>query len=335
MIQFSLIIPVFNRPNELEELLESLTKQTFTDWFEVVVIEDGSSISSKTVVDAYVAKLNLSYYNKPNTGPGDSRNYGMRKAKGSYFLIFDSDCIIPPTYLSEVSTCLQVDYVDCFGGPDAAMDSFSVIQKAINYSMTSVMTTGGVRGNTKNTTSFQPRSFNMGLSKNAFNLSHGFGNIHPGEDPELIFRLWKMGFKTKLFTKAYVFHKRRIDFKKFYVQVNKFGKVRPILDLWHPEYVKKTFWFPTLFVAGFVLSILLLALSSFWLLAVYLIYFIALCMSALVKTKSIKIAGYVVLATFVQFYGYGIGYLQSTICFKIFKNDPKKVFPNLFFKLDD
>jgi glycosyltransferase involved in cell wall biosynthesis len=206
---FSLIIPVYNRPDEIEELLASLTIQTYKEEYEIVIIEDGSSITCSDVVFSYSEKLFISYYLKENTGPGDSRNYGMGRAKGEYFIILDSDCIIPPDYLLNVSKSLHVNYADCFGGPDAALDSFSDVQKAINFTMTSFLTTGGIRGKSEKIEKFQPRSFNMGLSKKAFEASGGFGDIHPGEDPDLSIRLWKQGYSTSLFRDCYVYHKRR------------------------------------------------------------------------------------------------------------------------------
>ena len=231
---FSIIIPVYNRPDEIKELLESLLVSDFKEKYEIVIVEDGSVITCKEEVEKYSNLLNVSYHYKENSGPGDSRNYGMKVAKGDYFIIFDSDCIIPKQYLSEVAKELSVNYVDCFGGSDAALDSFSDIQKAINFAMTSFLTTGGIRGGSEKLSKFQPRSFNMGISKKAFEASNGFGNIHPGEDPDLSIRLWKLGFETRLFPKAYVYHKRRIDWDKFSIQVTKFGKARPILDSWYP-----------------------------------------------------------------------------------------------------
>jgi glycosyltransferase involved in cell wall biosynthesis len=182
---FSLIIPVYNRPDEVAELLESLSQSNYKESFEIVIVEDGSSLKCEDVVQKYEGKLSISYYYKENSGPGDSRNYGMKIAKGEYFIIFDSDCIIPAGYLIEVDKALKENYVDCFGGPDRALDSFSNIQKAINFAMTSFLTTGGIRGGSEKIDKFQPRSFNMGLSRQAFEASKGFGNIHPGEDPDL------------------------------------------------------------------------------------------------------------------------------------------------------
>jgi glycosyltransferase involved in cell wall biosynthesis len=189
---FSIIIPVYNRPDEINELLESLVQSSYKINFEIVIVEDGSTITCEDVVQKFSDKLSISYYFKPNSGPGDSRNYGMKKAKGDYFIIFDSDCIIPNQYLSEVEKQLKSNYVDSFGGPDKALESFSNIQKAINFAMTSFLTTGGIRGGSEKIDKFQPRSFNMGISKKAFEASKGFSNIHPGEDPDLSIRLWKL-----------------------------------------------------------------------------------------------------------------------------------------------
>ena len=329
---FSIIIPVYNRPDEIRELLESLTVSDYKKEYEIVIIEDGSTNVCKNEVTEFSNKLNISYHFKQNSGPGDSRNYGMKVAKGNYFIIFDSDCIIPRHYLSEVEHELTANYVDCFGGSDAALDTFSDIQKAINFAMTSFLTTGGIRGGSEKLTKFQPRSFNMGISKTAFEDSHGFGNIHPGEDPDLSIRLWKMGYKTRLFAKAFVYHKRRIDWDKFSIQVNKFGKARPILNSWYPEYSKLTFFFPSVFIVGFLISILFL-LFSIWLpILCYALYFCAIFVFSSLQNNSIKIGLLSIIAVAKQFFGYGIGFLESYLKVMILKQRPELAFPELFFK---
>lgn len=329
---FSLIIPVYNRPDEIEELLQSLTLQDYNDAFEVVIIEDGSAIPCNDVVARFNGKLLISYYFKQNSGPGDSRNFGMQKAKADYYIILDSDCIIPPQYLKSVAANLAREYTDCFGGPDGALDSFSDVQKAINFAMTSFLTTGGIRGNSEKIEKFQPRSFNMGISRQAFTASAGFGNIHPGEDPDLSIRLWKLGFSTKLFTDSYVYHKRRIDWEKFYKQVNKFGKARPILDKWHPEYKKITFLFPTLFMLGFAASLILLLINVYFFVYLYILYFIFVVVLSGIKNKSAKVGILSLIAVAIQFYGYGSGYLKAFIKIYLMKENPQTAFPELFFR---
>jgi glycosyltransferase involved in cell wall biosynthesis len=329
---FSLIIPVYNRPEEVDELLESLSQLDYNENFEIVIVEDGSTIKCDDVVRKYEGKLHISYHYKENSGPGDSRNYGMKKAKGDYFIIFDSDCIIPKTYLSEVAKALQQNYVDCFGGPDKALDSFSDIQKAINFAMTSFLTTGGIRGGSEKIDKFQPRSFNMGLSRKAFEASNGFGNIHPGEDPDLSIRLWNLGFETKLFPKAFVYHKRRIDWGKFSIQVNKFGKARPILNSWYPQYNKLTFFFPSVFILGLLVALVLLVFNYDLLLQLYFVYFLVLFLVSTYQNKSFKIGYLSIIAVWKQFYGYGTGFLESFIKIILLKQKPQKAFPELFFK---
>ncbi len=329
---FSIIIPVFNRPDEIDELLKSLVHSTFQQEYEIVIVEDGSTIPCKNIIDSYQSKLNITYFNKANTGPGDSRNYGMENASGNYFIIFDSDCIIPPQYLETVANYLEDDFVDCFGGPDKADYSFTDIQKAVDFTMTSVLTTGGIRGASESLNKFQPRSFNMGISKAAFDASGGFGTIHPGEDPDLSIRLWKMGFHTKLFSKAFVYHKRRISWQKFYQQVHKFGLVRPILNKWHPEYAKVTFLFPSLFIIGFAIAIILLLNNFFAPFLCYIMYFLLIFVSSYRRYKNLKISFYAVYAAIVQFYGYGSGFLISLFHINVLRQTPKKAFPKLFFK---
>jgi glycosyltransferase involved in cell wall biosynthesis len=329
---FSLIIPVYNRPDEIDELLASLVLQEYKEQFEVVIIEDGSAYDCRSVIEVYKDLLAVSYYYKDNSGPGDSRNYGMKVAKGDYFIILDSDCIIPPHYLQSVADNLAAGYVDCFGGPDAALDTFSDMQKAINFTMTSFITTGGVRGKTEAIEKFQPRSFNMGLSKQAFEASGGFGNIHPGEDPDLSIRLWKMGYVTKLFPNSFVYHKRRIDLEKFHIQVNKFGKARPILDLWHPEYKKVTFLFPSFFISGLIISLILLLIKVQVFFYSYILYFILVGLISGIQNNSFRIGCLSIVAAFIQFYGYGSGYLESWYKVHLLRQDPEKAFPKLFFK---
>lgn len=332
---FSLIIPVYNRPDEVDELLMSLSQMEYHDVYEIVIIEDGSTIKCQEVLEKYADKLNISYYFKPNSGPGDSRNFGMEKARGNYFIIFDSDCIIPANYLIEVEKALKETYVDCFGGPDKALDSFSDIQKAINFAMTSFLTTGGIRGGSEKIGKFQPRSFNMGLSRRAFEVSKGFGNIHPGEDPDLSIRLWELGFETRLIPQAYVYHKRRIDWEKFAIQVNKFGKARPILNSWYPKYSKPTFFIPTLFILGLGVSIFMYLFSQNFdfLLQLYFIYFILIFITSSIQNKNIKVGYLSMIAVWKQFWGYGTGFLVSFVKVVLLKQKPQEAFPELFFKV--
>ncbi|WP_222985019.1 glycosyltransferase [Flagellimonas meishanensis] len=330
---FSIIVPVYNRPEEIRELLESLVYQDFEQDYEVVIVEDGSSERAEDIVKKYQKNLQISYYYKDNSGPGDSRNFGMRKARGNFFIILDSDCILPKNYLSEVEKELQTEFVHCFGGPDAAEASFTTVQKAINYVMTSFLTTGGIRGGKKAVGKFQPRSFNMGISKTAFEKVGGFGQIHPGEDPDLTFRIWKSGFHSRLFPKAYVYHKRRIDWNKFYIQVNKFGMVRPILNRWHPGTARPTYWFPTMFMFGLGLSLVFWVFGMALPILLYAAYFLLLFLDALVSTKSPVVALLAIFAALVQFTGYGLGFLKSTILLTFSKKQPEVLFPKLFFKL--
>ena len=330
-LNYSFIIPVFNRPGEIRELLQSMTELSWPTAFEIVIIEDGSTFSSEKLIGEFQDRLQISYYFKPNSGPGDSRNYGMRKARGNYFIILDSDVILPPNYLKEVDSFLSENFYDCFGGPDAAHHSFSNEQKAINYAMTSLLTSGGIRGRKKAPGRFQPRSFNMGLSKKAFEASGGFRNINPGEDPDLSLRLLNLGFETSLIPNAVVFHKRRIDWGKFYKQVYKFGLARPVLNLWHPGSGKITYWFPSLFMIGLLFAVVLFLLGVPVFLICYLAYFIIIGLDAGIKNKSLNIGLSAIVATFIQFSGYGYGFLKSIWKLKFLKMEPQTAFPKLFF----
>lgn len=332
-MNFSFIIPVYNRPEEIEELLESLTKQTYKGSFDIIIVEDGSTIPCEHIVDKYKSKLAITYYLKYNSGPGDSRNFGMSQSKADYFIILDSDCIIPENYLTEVSKSLIERYVDCYGGPDAMLPSFSAVQKAINFSMTSIITTGGIRGGSEKIEKFQPRSFNMGISKKAFEASKGFSNIHPGEDPDLSIRLWKLGFSTKLIPQAFVYHKRRIDWEKFYIQVNKFGKARPILNHWYPEYAKPTFFLPALFVIFFIVGAIGEVFNFDWILKLYFAYTVMIFIISSIQNKNIYVGCLSIVAVWKQFFGYGLGFMESFFKINILKKKPQEAFPELFFKV--
>ena len=249
MTQFSLVIPIYNRPNEAEELLESLTQQTYTD-FEVIVVEDGSSITCEQVVAKYNNLLNIKYFIKSNSGPGTTRNYGAERSVGDTIIYFDSDCIIPPRYLEIVNKRLSENYTDAFGGPDRAHESFTPLQKAINYSMTSFLTTGGIRGGKRKLDKFFPRSFNMGYSRKVFEVTKGFSTMRFGEDIDMSIRILSNGFTTQLIENAYVYHKRRTDFRKFFRQVYNSGIARINLYKRYPESLKVVHLLPAAFTAG-------------------------------------------------------------------------------------
>ena len=266
------------------------------------------------------------------TGPGDSRNYGMKKAKGNYFIILDSDCILPPHYLETVDSFLNKSFYHCYGGSDAAHNSFTPLQKAISYVMTSFWTTGGIRGHKKSITAFEPISWKMGMSKEVFNATLCFSKIHPGEDPDLSQRIKKSGYKTTFIPNAYVYHKRRISWQKFYQQVKKFGLVRPILNKWHPSASKITFWFPSIFVAFVILSISLGLFINIILMLPLFLYLILIFVDSSIKNKSIHIGGLSVVAVFVQFFGYGLAFLKSTFFIHLLGRKPEQQFPKLFFK---
>ena len=329
-LNFSIIIPVYNRPQEIDELLNSLTFQSYSDAFEVIVVEDGSNQYSEDIVKKYQSKLKLQYFRKENSGPGLSRNFGMQRATGNYFIILDSDCILPNQYLEEVSKALSNNYTDAFGGPDTLHKSFTVIQKAINYAMTSMLTTGGIRGNKSGVLKFQPRSFNMGISKEAFLKTNGFGSQRFGEDIDLTFRLWKYNFSTQLISKAFVYHKRRTTIQQFYKQTFHFGAARPILNKHHPKTSKITYWFPSLFVLGVLFSMAIFLFGTSYFLWIFVIYFILIFADSLIQNKDIRVAFVSVIASFVQFLGYGLGFLRSTVRLSVLNKTSKEAFPEMF-----
>ena len=292
------------------------SKQTLKD-FEVLLIEDGSVNRCDTVAQEFDKDLNICYFYKENSGRSLTRNYGMERASGEYLIFFDSDCIIPERYFEIVKARLEEDYVDCFGGPDAAHTSFSNLQKAISYSMTSFFTTGGIRGGKKGMEKFTPRTFNMGFSKEVYKRVGGFKDMF-GEDIDLSLRIQKAGFHTVLIRDAFVYHKRRVSFRSFYRQVSVFGRARVDLYLLHPESLKIVHLLPAAFVLG---SLILILLSFFciWALLPLIVYFLALFFESLVCNHSLRIAGLSVLTGIIQLGGYGIGFLSAFIKKVVFR----------------
>lgn len=306
---FSIIIPLYNRPEEVNELLSSLCEQTVME-FEVIIVEDGSTQKSDTVVEKYRDKLDITYFYKTNSGPGLSRNAGAERAKNDYLIFFDSDCIIPPLYIETVSRTLYENFTDAYGGPDAALPTFTPVQKAINYSMTSFFTTGGIRGKSRAMDRFHPRSFNMGVSRQAFNAVGGYGSMRFGEDIDFSLRLLEAGFHTTLIPEAYVYHKRRSTFRQFFKQVHNSGIARINLYLAHPASLKAVHALPALFVIAMT-TIVLLSIFYPLLLAIPILYSLTIFADSLRLYKSVKIACYSIAAAWIQTTGYGTGFLLA------------------------
>ena len=307
-MQFSIIIPVYNRPQEVDELLESLCNQTFND-FEVVVVEDGSTEKCDTVCEKYKEQLALNYFFKPNSGPGPSRNYGAEHSQGEYLIILDSDVIVPDNYLKIIQKELENNPCDAFGGPDRAHPSFTPIQKAINYSMTSFFTTGGIRGGKQKLDKFYPRSFNLGIRKSVYETLGGFAAMRYGEDIDLSTRIFKNGYTCRLFPEAFVYHKRRVKFSSFFRQVKHSGEARIVLKNMYPETFKLVHLLPAAFVVGNLILVLLGIFHHWlWFLPI-LLYIVMVFFDSLIKNKSMKVALLSVPAAYCQLFGYGTGFL--------------------------
>ncbi len=308
-VRFSLIIPVYNRPDEVGELLESLTLQT-EDGFEVVIVEDGSQITCESVVAAYAGRLPVRYFRIPNGGPGQARNYGASKAREDYLIVLDSDCILPPGYIRAVREELARTGADAFGGPDRAADSFTDVQKAINYSMTSFFTTGGIRGGKKEMDAFYPRSFNMGIRRSVYEALGGFSKMRFGEDIDFSIRIYKGGYKVRLFSSAWVYHKRRTDWRKFWRQVYNSGIARINLYKKYPDSLKLVHLFPALFTLG-VAFLLLGGVFCRWSLVPLALYALLIGVDASLRNRSLKIGALAVAASYIQLSGYGCGFLSA------------------------
>lgn len=326
----SIIIAIYNRKDELTELLESLCRQTDSD-FEVLVIDDGSTEELESLVDSFASRLEIRYFKKPNSGPGLSRNFGAGKAQNAWLIFLDSDVEVPSHYIQNIKAQLRRNPTDAFGGADTADVHFSPLQKAISYTMTSVLTTGGIRGSHNAVGKFQPRSFNMGVKKSVFESVGGFSEMRIGEDPDLTMTLWERGFQTRFYSGISVFHKRRATLRKFGRQVYQFGCARPILNHRHPQYTKITFGFPSLFSLGFLGAFLLGIVAGCWLfLWSYAVYFLMIGIHATALHKSAVVGAWSVVATAVQMSCYGTGFLESWLKINILGKSPREAFPHHF-----
>lgn len=310
--RFSVIVPVYNRIDEVEDLLESLSKQTCQN-FEVVIVEDGSTAPCENICARYAnTGLNVKYFFKENEGRSIARNYGLEHAVADYFVFFDSDCVIPSDYFAILSRALDAEQLDCFGGPDAAHDSFTDTQKAINFAMTSFLTTGGIRGGKVSMEKFTPRTFNMGFSRKVYDTVGGFREMF-SEDIDMSSRIRNAGFRIGLIREAYVYHKRRVDFRKFFRQVYVFGMSRITLKLLYPGSLKPVHALPAVAVIIFVILLLLAVTVSVWWLLPIGVYALALFISALISTHSLKVSLLALPASFIQIAGYGLGFLRAYI----------------------
>ncbi|MBQ8156130.1 MAG: glycosyltransferase [Prevotella sp.] len=345
-MKYSIIVPVYNRPDEVDELLESLSNQTLKD-FEVVIVEDGSVKPCKDVCDKYAGILALHYYAKENSGPGQSRNYGAERAQGDYVIILDSDVVLPTGYLQAIDDELRQNPSEAFGGPDAAHDSFTPVQKAISYSMTSFFTTGGIRGGKAKLDKFYPRSFNMGIRRDVYLKLGGFSKMRFGEDIDFSYRIVEAGYKPQLFPEAWVWHKRRTDFRKFFRQVYNSGIARINLEKRHPGTMKLVHLLPTVFTIGVIGLILISAVGRalmhyvdrdqfYWMCFApwipILLYSLIIFIDSSIKNKSLWVGLLSIPAAFTQLMGYGLGFIESWWKRCVRKQDEFQAFEKTFYK---
>ncbi len=316
-MKYSFIVPVYNRPDEVDELLESLCRQQYKD-FEAVIVEDGSSVPCKAVVETYEKRLDVRYYNKPNSGPGQTRNYGVGRARGEYVLILDSDVVVPEGYLAAVDAELCQNPCAAFGGPDRAHASFTPMQKAINYAMTSFFTTGGIRGGKKKLDKFYPRSFNMGVKRDVYLALEGFSRMRFGEDIDFSTRIFKGGYACRLFPEAWVWHKRRTDLRKFFKQVHNSGIARINLTKRHPGTLKLVHLLPAVFTLGCMALVVLAAVAAlsgcphwYFCLLPLVLFALMVGVDAAIAERSAGVGLRAVAASYVQLMGYGTGFLRA------------------------
>ncbi len=312
---FSIIIPVFNRPDEIKELLESLCHQSYSN-FEVIIVEDGSNIPCGELVESFQGKMKVRYFYQENSGQGFARNYGMEKANGDYFVFFDSDCIIPENYLTFLNNAIKAHKLDAHGGPDEASGDFSAFQKAINFSMTSILTTGGIRGKVTDPSKYQARGYNMGFSRDVYEATKGFRDANQGEDIELSIRIKKLGFKLHLVKEAFVYHKRRNDLKSFIKQGFSFGVNRVNVNRYHPGSIKAVHWMPAMFLLGALSVILGYFICRLYFLAGALIYgfwTLGILVLSSIENKSLGVGILSIVTSYGQLFAYGAGLLWAKV----------------------
>ena len=349
-MKYSFIVPVYNRPDEVDELLQSLCRQEMKD-FEVIIVEDGSSTPCKDVCDKYAGILDLHYYAKENSGPGQSRNYGAERASGQWLIVLDSDVVLPDGYLAAANSTLstldsKLD-VAAWGGPDTAHPDFTPVQKAISYSMTSFFTTGGIRGGKAKLDKFYPRSFNMGIRREGYQDLGGFSKMRFGEDIDFSYRIVEAGYKTRLLPEAWVWHKRRTDFRKFFRQVYNSGIARINLEKRHPGTMKLVHLLPTVFTLGVIALILTSAVGRLlmyyvdndewrWLCLTpwipIILYSAIIFTHSSIKNRSLWVGLLSLPAAFVQLMGYGFGFIESWWKRCVRKKDEFQAFEKTFYK---
>lgn len=328
-MRYSVIVPVYNRPDEVDELLQSIASQANSN-VEVIIVEDGSTVTCKDAVARYADSLNIAYYFKENEGPAVARNYGAKHSSGDYLIILDSDVVLPPNYFEAVDKALENETCDAFGGPDKAADSFTPVQKAISYSMTSFFTTGGIRGGKKKMDKFYPRSYNMGIKNEVYSKLGGFSRMRFGEDIDLSYRIVENGYTAQLFPEAWVWHKRRTDFRKFFKQVYNSGIARINLEIRHPGTMKAVHMLPAIFTVGcavLILAAMFCAISLTPLLLYALIVFI----DSFTKNKSLKVAVLSIPASFIQLVGYGTGFIVAAFKRYVLRSKEFEAFKDNFY----
>ncbi len=343
-IRYSIIIPVYNRPDELNELLDSLLalknrgsdlkkdpSAAQADW-EVIVVEDGSALRSEDVCKEYSSALDVTYLYQENAGPAAARNTGSRSARGEWLIFFDSDCIIPEGYFDAVNTALRDESIDFFGGPDRAAAEFTDTQKAIDYAMTSFLTTGGIRGGRRKLDRYYPRSFNKGVRKSAFEEVGGFSGLRFGEDLDLSMRLMEAGYSSALIEEAWVYHKRRTDLKKFFKQVYNSGMARVVLNRLHPGTMKLVHLLPSIFVLYLLAALVSLLFSPGVMWYPVGILAVVLFIDGFRSTGSIGASLLVPPAGFVQLCGYGSGLIHAVILIHVLGRNSASAFEETFYK---
>jgi len=340
--KYSIIIPCFNRADEVAELLESISQLKFDPaQFEIIISDDGSTDNTKKLVEQNKSKLqcDLIYLTQNNSGPGAARNHAMENANGDFFIFIDSDVTLSADWLFHIDLTLVEKKADAFGGPDSYREDFSPFLKAVNYSMTSFITTGGLRGKKgKKLARFYPRSFNMGLSRELWKKIGGFGSLRHGQDIEFSHRIIESGAQVIFIDQAVVYHKRRTNLRRFYKQVFNWGVARinlykinkKMLEPLHSIPAVLTFVAVTLLVLSLIFD--LIKTIVLWGFSAGILILIYSMIDSIRIYKSIKPALWLPLVMPAQVLGYGFGFIYNAVRRIVLDKDEKVGFKKSYYK---
>ncbi len=319
-IFISVITPSYNRASELEHLMRSISAQSIDhNLFELIISDDGSTDDTEALINSWQEKASFSikYISQENKGPGAARNHGLEKSIGELILFIDSDCEAHPKWIETIVDEYHKSEFDACGGPDGGKKDFTLLQKAIDYSMTSFFTTGGMRGHSEKMISkFYPRTHNMGVKRDKYEAVGGFGNLRHGQDIEFSHRIRTSGGKIRFIKNALVYHRRRTSLRQFIKQVFNWGVARINLGKIDTAMLEPVHFLPSLSILLSLFIILIIYQLDWGISEIFLLFFSPLsiiCLLGALNKKDLRVFPILLLVIPIQIFGYGLGFLQAYI----------------------